>query len=249
MWTPDARRSELRPYKAQVWRVVEMQSRVSTTRLTDSNEEQEILERSLERSKPALPPDCAGRHWLIATPFRYAPYPANSRFRRAGQAEGVFYAAEKIETAIAEAAFYLLLFFAESPATPLPDKPVERTAFTVDCKTPRAIDLGAKPFDAERRKWTRLSDYAPCLDLADIARKAGVELIRYESVRDPAGGRNVAVLSVNAIADREPKVTETWHLHVGKNVVRARREFPKKEMEFAVAGFGRDERLSMREWN
>ncbi|HXX49962.1 MAG TPA: RES domain-containing protein [Xanthobacteraceae bacterium] len=52
------------------------------------------------------------------SPFRYAPYPFNSRFRRAGSAAGVFYAAEFNETAIAEASFDRVLLYAESPDTP-----------------------------------------------------------------------------------------------------------------------------------
>ena len=44
-------------------------------RLTDSLEEQELLENVLERSKPNIPAECKGLHYLLATPFRYTPYP------------------------------------------------------------------------------------------------------------------------------------------------------------------------------
>src|SRR5262245_59607253 len=44
--------------------------------------------------------------------------PSDSRFRRAGCIEGVFYAAETDETAVAEAVFHRLLFNYESPNIP-----------------------------------------------------------------------------------------------------------------------------------
>ena len=97
----------------------------------DSTAEQEVLEDLIDASKPSVPPERQGLHYLLATPFRYgAAYPAGSRFRRAGLTEGVFYSSETPETAIAEMAFYRLLFFAESPDTPWPANPAEYTGFS-----------------------------------------------------------------------------------------------------------------------
>src|SRR5882757_8489431 len=121
IWTPAALSSEALPVSGRYWRLVEAQHHVSTLKLVDSLEEQALLEQLLEESKPALPPECAGLDYLLATPFRYgAVYPHGSRFRRAGRTLGVFYASERVETALAEMAFYRLLFFADSPETPLP---------------------------------------------------------------------------------------------------------------------------------
>ena len=53
-----------------------------------------------------------------------APYPIGSRFRRAGRTAGVFYAAESPETAVAEMAFYRLLFFAEIAIDAMAGQPV-----------------------------------------------------------------------------------------------------------------------------
>ena len=64
-----------------------------------------------------------GLDYLLATPFRYAPYPHGSRFRRARQRQGCFYGSERVETAVAEAAFYYLTFFLASPGTPVPRNP------------------------------------------------------------------------------------------------------------------------------
>src|SRR5258705_5609286 len=111
-WTPDGLKSNVVALQIRAWRVVEAQSKVSTMKLTDTLEEQAALERLIDETKPHVPDDCGHLGYLLLTPFRYAPYPHDSRFRRAGSPDGVFYAAEFIETAIAEAAFHRLLFFA-----------------------------------------------------------------------------------------------------------------------------------------
>jgi len=249
MWTPDALASELRAYRRDVWRVVETQYRASTMRITDTLEEQAILEDLLEESKPALPPSCEGLHYLLATPFRYAPYPHGSRFRRAHQPEGVFYASETVETALAETAFHRLLFFAESPGTKLPANPVEHTAFSVPCATDRQIDLTAAPLCQDRALWTDPVDYAPCHDLADAARAARVEAIRYESVRDRGRddrgwGVNLALLSPEAFAARQPTERQTWQVFPRRHAVQAWCDGPFLRLEFTRDLFSRDPRLA-----
>ena len=188
-WTPDALSSEARSYARNLWRVVEAQHRSSTMRVTDTLEEQAILEDLIEEVKPPIPPACRGLHYLLYTPFRYAPYPHGSRFRRARQRDGAFYASERVETAIAETAFYRLLFHLEAPAARLPVRPTEHTAFRVRAATDRLIDLTAPPLARDAALWRHPVDYGPCQDLADAARGAGLHAIRYASVRDPAASR------------------------------------------------------------
>jgi hypothetical protein len=91
------------------WRLVEAQYHVSTLKLVDSVAEQELIENLIEMTKPPLPLECRDLHYLLSTPFRYgAVYPNGSRFRRAGMTEGVFYASETPQTAVAEMTFYRL---------------------------------------------------------------------------------------------------------------------------------------------
>jgi hypothetical protein len=72
-------------------------------KVTDTLEEQEILEKIIEQTKPPIPPGCEGLDFLLMTPFRYsAQNPNGSRFRRPNAPDGVFYAAEHSSTAIAE---------------------------------------------------------------------------------------------------------------------------------------------------
>src|SRR3954464_5652255 len=106
-WTPAALSSERRRLAGGCWRLVEAQHRVSTMKLVDTLAEQSLLETIVDASKPPLPPECVHLHYLLSTPFRYgAPYPAGSRFRRAGHTPGVFYASRATSTAVAELAFH-----------------------------------------------------------------------------------------------------------------------------------------------
>ena len=250
-WTPAALSSEARPYAGTGWRLVEAQHIVSTLKLTDDLEEQALLEAILEDTKPAIPAECRHLDYLLATPFRYgAPYPRGSRFRRAGLTEGVFYAAETEQTAVAELAFYRLLFFAESPGTPWPANAAEFTAFSVGLATPGSLDLTAPPLDRDARLWTDLQHYAACQALADAARACGIVLLRYRSVRDPNGGANLAALRCTAFAEPRPLERRTWRINIGPTGAQAIREFPSARIGFALETFLADPRLdSLREAN
>ena len=115
---------------------------------------------------------------------------------------------------MAEVTFHRLLFFAESPDTPWPANPGEHTAFAVRYRTTSGVDLTTRPFDDDAARWTQTTEYAACQDLATTARSAGVQVIRYRSVRDPDGGLNVALLTCAAFASRAPSDRQTWRLHL-----------------------------------
>jgi hypothetical protein len=248
IWTAGALASSATSLKLRCWRVVEAQSKISTMKLSDTLEEQEALERIIDDTKSSVPEECRHLGFLLFTPFRYVPYPFNSRFRRMGSVDGVFYAAEATETAVAEAAFYRLLFYAESPKTPWPANPNEHTAFAASIATPLALDLTKNPFIAQRDAWTNLTDYESCLHLADVARTAKVEAIRYESVRDPAGRANIALLTCRAFAESDVVDRQTWHFHLSSTGIRAACEFPKQTIAFDRDTFGRDPRISQMRW-
>jgi hypothetical protein len=180
----------------------------------------------------------------MAAPFRYRPYPTGSRFRRAGLTAGVFYASEQVETALAELAFRRLLFLAESPTMRAPARAVEHTAFRIVCASERALDLTSPPLHRDRALWEDLSNYAPCQDLADGARAADMAVLRYRSVRDPAGRANVALLDAAVFAAPSPRDYQTWSVLTRRDGVRAAREFPRRAaLAFAAADFAADPRL------
>jgi RES domain len=249
IWTPAALWSERRAHASDCWRLVEAQHQISTLKLTDTLAEQQMLEELLEETKPPLPPETRELHYLMAAPFRYGTaYPRGSRFRRAGRTPGVFYGAERPRTAAAEMAFYRLLFFAESPGTPWPENPGEFTAFNAPVRTPATLDLMSAPLDRNRAAWTRLLDYEPCQALATSAREAGIALIRYESVRDPEGGANLALLSPAPFVGRSPKKTETWRIKLGPFGAQVIREFPRERFEYPRDAFESDPRIKTMAW-
>jgi hypothetical protein len=209
-------------------------------RLTEDLDDQALLEEMIDEVKPQVPPDCRHLHFLLATPFRYTPYPNASRFRRANTYPGVFYAAEQQMTAMTELAFYRMLFFREAHGMVLPSRPVEHRAFSVMCVTERSVDLTEPPL-SEAGDWTHPTDYTACHDLVDQSRNEGIEVIRYQSVRDP-DGRCLAVLSPSAFAELEPQRLETWHVFVRPTKVQVWREFPPLQREFDLAEFDADPR-------
>lgn len=227
MWTHTALASEARPAAGSAWRVVEHQHTASTRKVVDSLDEQGVLEDILEESKPRYPAAAAHLHYLLKTPFRYFP-PAThgSRFRRAFDGRGVFYCAEAIRTALAEFSYWRRRFIGASPGTPLPRNQESLTVFSVAYATPRLIDLTMSPFDRDRPVWTHPHDYAATQSLADEARRADIEAIRYESVRDPEHGINLALLAPGAFTRKTPTAQQTWYLYLGEseaNCVRAGR--------------------------
>jgi hypothetical protein len=243
-WTPDALSSERTPYRGQVWRVVEAQHHVSTLKLVDTLDEQEVLERAIEAAKPTVPEPCRHLDYLLATPFRYEPaYPKGSRFRRAGHTPGVYYAAEAIETAVAELAFLRLLFYAESPGVEPPLGAAEYTAFAALVATDRALDLTRAQLAEDRALWTDPTAYEPCQSLAERARSIDVEILRYESVRDPDRRANIAVLQCAAFSRPDAHERQTWRLRVRRESVQAIREFPDLRLEFGRKAFSADPRL------
>jgi len=240
IWTRCAGDSELKQLRLSPWRVVEAQHQVSTRKLVDSSEEQELLEELIETVKPA--DHTGGRlHYLLFTPFRYPPLRHGSRFGSRGE-RGIWYGSADRRTAFAEVAYYRMVFLAGSEAdlgtveTPL-------TAFTVSVRTSRGIDLVAPPFDAFHRAITSSVSYASSQPLGTAMRGAGVEAFTYPSARDVREGVNVGVLEPSVFGRAKPKSFETWHCaasHARVEVVqgdyirRDRYAFPRED--FLVKG-------------
>jgi hypothetical protein len=248
-WTQDALSSEARALSGTCWRVVEAQHKISTLKYVDTVEEQQLLEQLVEGTKPPLPAECEGLHYLLSTPFRYgAAYPAGSRFRRAGQSDGVFYAAEHAHTAIAEIVFYRLLFFAESPGIPWPVNAAQYTAFSVAYGTKKAIDLTRGKLGRDRAAWTQLTDYSACQALADAARSTGIEVIRYLSVRDPGRKCNMALLTGHAFRHKTPLAQQSWHIRLSDSGAQALCESPRAGITYDRTSFAADPRIAKLEW-
>lgn len=222
MWTPTALAPELRPYAGRIFRLVEGQHIVSTNRLTDSPDDQVLLEGIIDAAKPRLPPAAAGLHWLLASPFRYG-YRTGSRFRAPGERDGIFYAAETVATSAGESAYWRLRFEA-AMAVPAPPTRVQMTMFAVRVETPRALDLTAQPFAGERAVWTDPGDYGPTQSFAAAARRVGASLLRAPSARI-ADGICVPVLDPSAFAS-VPVLTASFTFSTAPNELVATAAFP-----------------------
>lgn len=250
IWTRVALSSEVRHLAGSCWRLVEAQHRVSTLKLADTLAEQTLLEDLIEETKPAIPPECRHLDFLLATPFRYgAVYPKGSRFRRAGRTLGVYYSAESAATAVSEMAFYRLLFFAESPATAWPSDAADYTAFSAEVATGRLLDLTSEPLLTDGHLWSDLLDYSHCQAFADAARAARADAIRYRSVRDPAGGCNLALLTCRVFTNPAPVERQTWRIRLGPFGVQALCEFPQRAVEFPRGAFAADPRIATLNWD
>lgn len=249
IWTPDALRSSAAKMAGKCWRVVEAQHLVSTIKITDTLAEQRVLEYLIEETKPPIPHDCAKLHFLLATPFRYsATNPNASRFRRSFALAGVFYAAEHAETAMAETAFHRTLFYAESPDTPWPTNAGEYTAFACAFRSNHVSDIATKPYLDDMRLY-HLSDYSGSQTFADAVRAAGLDVIKYSSVRDPEGRNNLALLSCKVFAKPEPVERTSWKLHMDANGARALCESPSLSIQYDRTAFAADPRLAKLRWD
>lgn len=213
-WTPRAVASEVFDCELPLWRTVEAQHVVATRALVDTLAEQELLESLLDEAKPRVPEPCAGLDYLLYTPFRYPPTHAGSRFRAYTDA-GVWYGAEHIHTCCAEIGYWRWRFISDSEGLERLDA-VPHTIFQAHVQG-RAVDLRVKPFVRHRSAWTDANDYGACQGLAGTARAAGVQLIRYESVRDPEHGGCAAVLDCQAfLGTGGIRKRQSWFLTVDR---------------------------------
>jgi hypothetical protein len=144
--------------------------------------------------------------------------------------------------------FFRLLFYAESPATPWPGDAGEYTAFAVAIKTGHCLDLTAPALSRDRAAWIAPIDYGPCQALADAARAAGAEVIRYESARDPQSRANVAVLVCAAFAKPKPLDRRNWRIRLSAFGAQAICEHPSERLEFGRQAFARDPRIAGMAW-
>lgn len=213
IWTPRAVASKAARVSARLWRAVEAQHIASTRRLVDDLEEQKVLEEILEATKPAVPVPARDLHYLLFTPFRYPPH-RGSRFRALDD-PGVFYGAETVRTACAELGYWRWRFLMDSKGLASLG-PAQQTLFEASVRT-TAVDLERQPFSRHASLWQDPDDYAATQAFGRVARDAGIGLIQYRSVRDPAPGRCGVVLRPGAFSSPGPTApTQTWLLTVTK---------------------------------
>ncbi|MEM7199967.1 MAG: RES family NAD+ phosphorylase [Planctomycetota bacterium] len=204
-------RERLAPLRAEAWRVVEAQHHVATHKLVDTADEQQVLEELIESAKPPRPVDAefAQLHYLLATPFRYPPLRHGTRFGTRAE-RGIWYGSASEATALAEAAYYRLVFLAGTAAD-LPHVTSEHSTFAVDLAATRGLDLAAGPYLAQLPALTSPVSYAHTQPLGTIMRQVDIEAFRFRSARDPDEGDNFGVFAPTAFANAQPKRQRAWH--------------------------------------
>ncbi len=210
IWTPRAVGSEAHPTRLAPWRAVEAQHVAATRALVENLAEQEILEAILESGKPPLPSAAGRLDYLLYTPFRYTPPLPGSRFR-AFEDPGVWYGAEAVRTSCAELGYWRWRFVRDSRGLTRLDA-VPHTLFQARVAGD-AVDLRLAPFVRDRVLWSDPGEYGACQRLARSARQAGVQMIRYASVRDPQHCGCVAVLDCGAFVGGV-RQRQTWFLTI-----------------------------------
>jgi len=234
-WKPAWFENAVQNKASSLWRGVEAQHVIATLKLTDSRAEHEVLENLLEASKPAIPEEAEGQHFLVFTPFRYrSRFP--SRFRRPTD-PGVWYGAEELETACAEVAYWRWRFLMDSDGLREQALHTEHTFFQARVRG-RCVDLTAAPWKAATRAWTHKSDFKQCQVLGDEARAQDLAWIRYHAVRVP-GGICGAVLEPAALTLPEGFEQQTWDCKTSRAGVYLQRRIERvQHYEFAAQSFG-----------
>jgi hypothetical protein len=201
--------SRVSPLAITAWRVVEAQHKVSTRRLVDTLEEQAILEQIVDEVKPRVPSEAEfhGLHYLLFTPFRHPPLLRGSRFGSAAE-RSLWYGAEKIETSLAEKAYYQLLFLQGTKAE-LKNLSCDWSAFSVNIVTPRGVDLTSTNFSEFRSELISPSTYAVTQRLGADLRAAGVVGFLFSSARCPKRGKAVGLFEP-AFSSPNPGELQTW---------------------------------------
>lgn len=216
IWTQCAASSEtFVAFEGPVWRVAESQQRISTRQLVDSDSEHDVLEALVEDSKPPVPVgrEFSGLAFLLFSPFRYPPLAHGSRFGSRAE-RSLWYGSEELETALAEVAYYRLLFFAGTDAQLLPNR-VAMSAFQAAVRSKATVDLTQPPFDAHRAAISSKVDYTAARRLGADMRSAGAEVVRYFSARAPKQGKNVGLFTPAAFARKKPLGAPlTWYCTV-----------------------------------
>jgi hypothetical protein len=221
---------------------VESQHLFATRKLVDTDAEQALLEQMIEQAKP---PAEAGRglHYLLFTPFRYPPLRHGSRFGTRRE-RGIWYGSARPATALAEKAYYLLLFL-EGTAAPLTPWECDVSLFEVAYATARGVDLTRGELARHRALISSPESYEAAQALGREMRADGAEAVLYTSARDPEGGANVALFAPSALSSRRPGVPQSWRCLVRRDGVEVVKEdvFRSLRLSFPRAAFEVNGRL------
>ena len=186
--------------------------------LVDTLEEQALLERILDDSKPSIPPECRHLHYLLFTPFRYgALYPRGSRFRRPGLTPGVFYASQTVEDRGGRTGVSTPVVFRRIAV-----HAVARQRRRIHRRSPLRFYADAKASTSRGRRsiGTPRSGRIPLtmrLATTSPMRRARRECRCCAISRRARPGLNIALLACAAFASTAPLERQVWRVHLGRD--------------------------------
>jgi len=208
IWSACEKQLEPAKLDGKIIRIVESQEQIATNNIVDDLHEQAILESLLDKTKPPVPASAQHLHYLLYTPFRYPPLKYGSRFGSRFE-PSLFYGSRTITTALAETAYYRLLFWTGMREPP-EQLTTQHTAFTTAIHTTQGIQLQSPPFSKYQKNLTSKSSYLETQMLGRAMRKNGIDAFEYISTRNNTGNSlNVALLTPDAISSTAPISTTT----------------------------------------
>lgn len=240
LWTACEGSAQLTRRHLEAWRIVEGQHKVSTRKLVDTLDEQQLLEEILDRSKAPPPrPELTRLHYLLYTPFRYPPLRHGSRFGTRAE-RSLWYGSLDVDTALAERAYYALLFL-EGTTADLAPLVRDETAFAASIDTARFLDLSAPPFAAHEARISAPHTYEHSQPLGAAMRAAGVRAFVFVSARAHPRGLNIALFEPDfeAVA---PIRYQGWKC-IATRVAAEFRDLSGRVRSFERAQFERDGKL------
>lgn len=247
IWSACDGSRHIQPLAGKLYRLVESQEQVATLGYVDTLEEQALLEELLDGVKPAYPAGAVEDdfHYLLKSPFRYAPLKWGSRFGRIHE-PSIFYGGGSVEVALAESAYYRFVFWSSMAAPPPKDRIcTEHTLFSALYRTSRGLRLQEEPFVAYLPELTHPADYRQSQRLGTDMREAGVEAFEYPSARDPARGLCVGLFTLGAFPRKRPQEMSQWLCEVGGRGVAFKQVGSRAIISFLLDLFLVDDRLPL----
>ncbi|MDA9556866.1 RES family NAD+ phosphorylase [Vibrio sp.] len=210
-----------------VARIVETQEESATLGLVNGDfAKQDLLESVLDECKPPYAEGTEEQHYLLSTPFRYPPLKYGSRFGSTSM-PSYFYASEKINTVLAECAFYRLAFRADMVIPYEGNTTSEHMTFQIEIKTNNLADLTTIQQSDINDALRSPTNYSLTQDLGKVLiEEWGIEVIRFWSAR--CEGINVAVASPAVFVQEAPFDRHYWICTTSNTQV----QFKKKNLDY-----------------
>ena len=118
------------------------------------------------------------------------------------------------------------------------------------------VDAAVLPFFCRAHRVSRAARHgqiprttAHARQLAETARIAAIEIIRYPSVGDPNRRMNLALLTCGVFRNAQPASLQTWRIRLSATGAQAICESPKSGLAFDRAAFAADPRIAALKWD